>query len=337
MTILITGNAGFIGFHLSKRLLENGEKIIGFDNLNDYYDLKLKEARLEILKSFDESLFKFIKGNLQDKELIKSIFSQYKPSIVINLAAQAGVRYSLENPSSYVYSNVVGFLNIIEECKNHDIKHLVYASSSSVYGGNKRMPFLESHNVDHPISLYASTKKSNELMAHTYSHLFDIPTTGLRFFTVYGPWGRPDMALFLFTKSIISNVPIKIFNNGKMSRDFTYIDDVIESIIRVIRKPPLKNNSFDYQNLKPNNSWAPYQIFNIGNSNPIPLMDFIGALEKKLGKKAIKEFLPIQPGDVPFTESDSRLLEDFVSFKPSTSVQEGISKFVDWYKEYYQF
>ena len=337
MTILITGNAGFIGFHLSRRLLENGEKIIGFDNLNDYYDLKLKEARLEILKSFDESLFKFIKGNLQDKELIKSIFSQYKPSIVINLAGQAGVRYSLENPSSYVYSNVVGFLNIIEECKNHDIKHLVYASSSSVYGGNKRMPFLESHNVDHPISLYASTKKSNELMAHTYSHLFDIPTTGLRFFTVYGPWGRPDMALFLFTKSIISNVPIKIFNNGKMSRDFTYIDDVIESIIRVIRKPPLKNNSLDYQNLKPNNSWAPYQIFNIGNSKPIPLMDFIDALEKKLGKKAIKEFLPIQPGDVPFTESDSRLLEDFVSFKPNTSVQEGISKFVDWYKEYYQF
>ena len=335
MSILITGAAGFIGFHLSKRLIENGENVIGFDNLNNYYDPKLKEARLEILKSFNNHLFKFVKGSLEDKQSVQNVFLQYQPKVVVNLAAQAGVRYSLENPSSFLYSNVVGFFNVLEECKKNNIKHLVYASSSSVYGGNTKMPFLESHNVDHPISFYASTKKSNELMAHTYSHLFNIPTTGLRFFTVYGPWGRPDMALFLFTESILKELPIKIFNNGEMARDFSYIDDVIESILRVIKIPPVRNNNFDYQKLNPNNSWAPYQIFNIGNSNPTSLVDFINILEEKLEKKAIKEYHPIQPGDIPVTESDSKLLENLIDFKPSTTIHEGISKFVDWYKDFY--
>ena len=279
MTIFITGAAGFIGFHLSKRLIKNGNKVIGIDNLNNYYDPKLKEARLQILKNYD-NLFTFERINLEDKDALKEIFLRYKPEIIVNLAAQAGVRYSLQNPYAYIDSNIVGFVNLLEECRTNNIKHLVYASSSSVYGGNKQMPFIESQNVDHPISLYAASKKANELMAHSYSHLFNIPTTGLRFFTVYGPWGRPDMALFLFTKNIINNEPIKIFNNGEMTRDFTYIDDIVESITRVIQKPPQKNNSFDFKNLKPNNSWAPYQIFNIGNSNPTPLMHFIKCLEK---------------------------------------------------------
>tara|TARA_Y100000589_G_scaffold299459_1_gene308904 strand:- start:953 stop:1963 length:1011 start_codon:yes stop_codon:yes gene_type:complete len=334
MKIFVTGAAGFIGFHLCQRLIKDGNKVIGIDNLNDYYDPKLKEARLEILKSHNE-LFSFKKINLEDKEALKEIFSKYKPEIVVNLAAQAGVRYSLQNPYSYVDSNIVGFLNLLEECRSNDIEHLVYASSSSVYGGNTQMPFMESQNVDHPISLYAASKKANELMAHSYSHLFDIPTTGLRFFTVYGPWGRPDMALFLFTKNIISNKSIKIFNNGEMTRDFTYIEDIVESIIRVILKPPKKDNYFDFKNLQPDKSWAPYQIFNIGNSNPTPLMEFIHSLEKKLGKKAIKEYLPIQPGDVPNTESDTKSLEKWIDFKPSTSVDFGISKFVDWYKTFY--
>ena len=334
MTILVTGAAGFIGFHLSQRLLLNGDKVIGIDNLNDYYDPKLKKARLEILNA-NKNLFTFKKSNLEDKEVLKNIFLKYKPEIVVNLAAQAGVRYSLQNPYSYIDSNIVGFLNLLEECRRNNVKHLVYASSSSVYGGNTQMPFIESQNVDHPISVYAASKKANELMAHSYSHLFDIPTTGLRFFTVYGPWGRPDMALFLFTKNIINNKPIKIFNNGKMIRDFTYIDDIIESIIRVIQKPPKKDNNSSLENHKPDNSWAPDRIFNIGNSNPTPLMDFISSLEKKLGKIAIKKYLPIQPGDVPCTESDTRSLENWIDFKPSTSVDLGISKFVDWYKKFY--
>ena len=333
MTILVTGAAGFIGFHLSQRLLLNGDKVIGIDNLNDYYDPKLKKARLEILNA-NKNLFTFKKSNLEDKEVLKNIFLKYKPEIVVNLAAQAGVRYSLQNPYSYIDSNIVGFLNLLEECRRNNVKHLVYASSSSVYGGNTQMPFIESQNVDHPISIYAASKKANELMAHSYSHLFDIPTTGLRFFTVYGPWGRPDMALFLFTKNIINNKPIKIFNNGEMIRDFTYIDDIVESIIKVIQKPPKKDNSSS-ENHKPDNSWAPYRIFNIGNSNPTPLMNFISSLEKKLGKKAIKQFLPIQPGDVPCTESDTKSLEKWINFKPSTSVELGISKFVEWYKEFY--
>ena len=335
MTILVTGAAGFIGFHLSQRLLLNGDKVIGIDNLNDYYDPKLKKARLKILNA-NKNLFTFKKSNLEDKEVLKNIFLKYKPEIVVNLAAQAGVRYSLQNPYSYIDSNIVGFLNLLEECRRNTVKHLVYASSSSVYGGNTKMPFIESQNVDHPISLYAASKKSNELMAHSYSHLFDIPTTGLRFFTVYGPWGRPDMALFLFTKNIINNKPIKIFNNGEMIRDFTYIDDIVESIIRVIQKPPKKDNSSSLENHKPDNSWAPYRIFNIGNSNPTQLMNFISSLEKKLGKKAIKQYLPIQPGDVPGTESDTKSLEKWINFKPSTSVELGIAKFVEWYKEFYK-
>ena len=337
MTILVTGAAGFIGFHLSLKLLKNGEEVIGLDNLNNYYDPKLKESRLEILNTFNNKLFTFIKSNLEDKKSLKNIFKKYKPNLVINLAAQAGVRYSLENPYSYVNSNIVGFINLLEECRNNKVAHLVYASSSSVYGGNTKMPFTESQNVDHPVSLYAASKKANELMAHSYSHLFDIPTTGLRFFTVYGPWGRPDMALFLFTKSILNNEPIKIFNNGKMTRDFTYIDDIVESIIRVIKKPPKKNNSLYSKDLKPDNSWAPYQIFNIGNSNPTPLMDFISSIEKKLGKKAIKQYLPIQPGDVPNTDSETKSLEKWINFKPNTSVEVGISAFVEWYKKFYKY
>ena len=334
MTILITGAAGFIGFHLSKRLISNWNKVIGIYILNTYYDPRLKEARLEILNNYDD-FFSFKKINLEDKEALKEIFIKYKPEIIVNLAAQAGVRYSLQNPYSYVNSNIVGFVNLLEECRRNNVKHLVYASSSSVYGGNTQMPFIESQNVDHPISIYAASKKTNELMAHSYSHLFNIPTTGLRFFTVYGPWGRPDMALFMFTKNIINNEPIKIFNNGAMTRDFTYIDDIVESINRVIQKPPKKDDSFDFNNLKPDNSWAPYHIFNIGNSNPTPLMDFISCLEKKLGKKAIKQYLPIQPGDVPGTESDTKSLEKWINFKPCTSVEIGISEFVDWYKKFY--
>ena len=336
MTILVTGAAGFIGFHLSMKLIKNGQKVIGFDNLNNYYDPKLKKSRLEILNSLDSNLFHFIKGDLEDKSALQNIFYKYEPKIVVNLAAQAGVRYSLENPYSYINSNIVGFINILEECRKNSIDHLVYASSSSVYGGNTEMPFSETHNVDHPISIYAASKKANELMAHSYSHLYALPTTGLRFFTVYGPWGRPDMALFLFTKAIVSNEPIKVFNNGKMIRDFTYIDDIVESIMRVIKKPPTKNNSFDFQTLNPDNSWAPFHIFNIGNSNPTPLMDFITAIENQLGKNAIKEYLPIQPGDVPSTESDTKSLEKWIDFKPSTSVNEGIAKFILWYKEFYK-
>ena len=336
MTTLVTGVAGFIGFHLANRLIKEGERVIGIDNVNDYYDPSLKNARLKFLKSFREESFSFEKINLEDKELVLNIFENYKPDNVVNLAAQAGVRYSLENPDAYLNSNLVGFLNILEVCRNHNVKHLVYASSSSVYGGNTKMPFSELDNVDHPVSLYAATKKANELMAHSYSHLFDLPSTGLRFFTVYGPWGRPDMALFLFTKSIIEGKPIKIFNNGEMIRDFTYIDDIIESIYRVIKKPPLKNYSFNKDEPNASISWAPYKIFNIGNSNPTPLMIFIKALEKYLGKEAKKTFLPLQAGDVPATFADTELLEDWINFKPSTSVEEGISKFVEWYKVFYK-
>ena len=335
MAILVTGAVGFIGFHICKSLLNDGEKVVGFDNINDYYDPELKKARLNILTSLDNNLFTFVKGDLEDKNCVKNLFLSHKPTVVVNLAAQAGVRYSLENPKSYIDSNIVGFSNILEGCRNNKIEHLIYASSSSVYGGNKKMPFVESDNVDHPVSLYAATKKSNELMAHAYSHLFDIPSTGLRFFTVYGPWGRPDMALFLFTKSIIENKPIKVFNNGAMVRDFTYIDDIVESIKRLIKKPPTRNNIYENKNFDPNESWAPYRIFNIGNSNPTPLMDFIVALENSLGKKAIKKYLPIQPGDVTSTESSNKLLEEWINFKPNTSIKDGINKFVTWYKEFY--
>ena len=339
MNTLVTGSAGFIGYHLSKRLLEIGKPVIGIDNLNSYYDPKLKEGRLKELKKISEKEkipFVFIKVDLVDNEGLKKVFKEYKPSTVVHLAAQAGVRYSLENPSSYIQSNLVGFGNILERCKEQEINHLLYASSSSVYGGNTAIPFSEKQNVDHPISLYAATKKSNELMAHSYCHLYGIPITGLRFFTIYGPWGRPDMALFLFTKAILENTPIKVFNNGKMTRDFTFIDDSIECLIRLIDKVPKLENSFNRSNPDPSSSWAAHKIFNIGNSNPIPLSVFIDTLEKALGRRAKKEFFPIQSGDVEITYADTSSLEAWIGTTPSTTIENGISKFVNWYRSYYQ-
>ncbi len=329
----VTGAAGFIGFHLSKRLLKEGCQVIGLDNLNDYYDVNLKRARLDILKQ--EGNFQFIYANLEDRDAIDKIFKEYKIDIVVNLAAQAGVRYSLKNPYAYIQSNIVGFMNILEACRYNKVEHLVYASSSSVYGSNEKMPFSTSDNVDHPISLYAATKKSNELMAHTYSHLYGIPTTGLRFFTVYGPWGRPDMALFLFTKAILNDEPIKVFNYGKMERDFTYIDDIIEGVIRVMANPPKPNENFNKLNPNPSTSFAPYKIYNIGNNHPVKLGDFIETLERHLGKKAKKEYLPLQAGDVPKTYADVDDLIRDVGFKPNTSIDDGIGKFVEWYRGYY--
>ena len=335
MTTLVTGAAGFIGFHLSKRLIEQGEKVIGFDNLNDYYDPSLKEARLKILKNLPNQSFIFINEHLEQKKSLEKVFLKYKPNQVINLAAQAGVRYSITNPDAYVQSNLVGFINILECCRHNKIQHLVYASSSSVYGGNTNMPFSETQSVDHPVSLYAASKKANELMAHSYSHLYGLPATGLRFFTVYGPWGRPDMALFLFTKAILEGQPIKVFNEGNMIRDFTYIDDIIESLIRVIKKPPTKNKSFNCKAPNPSSSWAPHKVFNIGNSNPISLMEFIEAIENSLGIKAKKEFLPIQPGDVAATAANTYLLEEWIKFKPNTAINKGVSEFINWYKDFY--
>tara|TARA_Y100001968_G_scaffold288903_1_gene291519 strand:- start:6224 stop:7246 length:1023 start_codon:yes stop_codon:yes gene_type:complete len=338
MTVLVTGSAGFIGFHICNRLIRDNKRVIGFDNLNNYYDPQLKESRIEALNKelkSNTNQFSFFKGDLEDIKRLKEIFNQFKPEIVINLAAQAGVRYSLENPQAYISSNIVGFVNILECCRQYDVKHLIYASSSSVYGGNTVMPFSEKHSVDHPVSIYAATKKSNELMAHTYSHLYGLPTTGLRFFTVYGPWGRPDMALFLFTKAILNNEPINIFNNGKMIRDFTYIDDVIESLSRLIDKIPSKNNNFDKKSMSPSESWAPFKVFNIGNSTPTELMDYISEIEKNLGIKAIKNFLEMQPGDVQATSSDTSSLEKWIRFKPNTTIEEGVKSFISWYKKYY--
>ena len=339
MTVLVTGAAGFIGFHLSKRYLELGNSIIGFDNLNTYYDKELKNARLRELftiASKNGSNFEFIKGDLQNNEKVIEVFKNFKPRKVVNLAAQAGVRYSIKNPSEYVQSNLVGFANILEACRNFKIKHLVYASSSSVYGGNTNMPFFEKSSVDHPISLYAATKKSNELMAHTYSHLYKLPATGLRFFTVYGPWGRPDMALFLFTKSILNNEPIKVFNNGEMIRDFTYIDDIVESLVRVVNKPATPDKHFDTKNPNPSISWAPHKVFNIGNSKPTPLMEYINTIEHELGIKAIKIMQPIQPGDVQATESDCSQLYKWIGFRPNTSIKVGVKKFIEWYRNFYR-
>ena len=338
MRIVITGAAGFIGFHLSKRMLKENISLIGIDNINDYYDISLKEARLKELQKItikQNANFKFYKENINDKSKIEEIFKKYNPEIVINLAAQAGVRYSMENPSAYIQTNLVGFSNILELSRNYPVKHLIYASSSSVYGGNTKMPFSEIQNVDHPVSLYAATKRSNELLAHSYSHIYSIPATGLRFFTVYGPWGRPDMALFLFTKSILEGEPIKVFNHGEMTRDFTYIDDIVESIMRLLKKPPTQDKSFDTSNPNPATSWAPHRIFNIGNSNPESLKDYIKEIENNLGIKAKKELLPIQPGDVPATFSDCTRLESFINYKPNTSIEEGIRKFITWYKEFY--
>jgi UDP-glucuronate 4-epimerase len=332
MKYLITGAAGFIGFHLSKRLLGQGNSVIGVDNLNEYYDVNLKKSRLNGLKGDPE--FTFHKLDLVDQKGIEKLFSENDFDYVVNLAAQAGVRYSLTNPHSYVDSNVVGFLNILEGCRNSDIKHLVFASSSSVYGANTMMPFSVHHNVDHPISLYAATKKANELMAHAYSSLYRFPCTGLRFFTVYGPLGRPDMALFLFTKAIMENIPIDVYNQGKMKRDFTYIDDIVEGVTRVVEKIPEPDTDWNSDEPDSATSYAPYRIYNIGNNNPIELVKFIEVLEGCLGKKAEKNLLPMQPGDVHETCAD---VDDLVNigFKPSTPIEKGIKKFVEWYLSYY--
>ncbi len=333
MKILITGAAGFIGFHLSKKLLDKSYQIIGIDNLNDYYDPSLKQSRLEILGKYNN--FNFHKVDLKDKATVDHIFETYQPTHVINLAAQAGVRYSIENPYAYVDSNLTGFMNILEACRNYPVEHLLYASSSSVYGGNKVAPFSTNHNVDHPVSLYAATKKSNELMAHTYSHLYGIPTTGLRFFTVYGPYGRPDMAYFSFTKDILAGKSIKVFNHGKMERDFTYIDDIVEGIVKLIEKAPTANKDWDESKDDLSTSFAPYKIYNIGNNNPVQLMRFIKALESALGKEAEKIYMDMQPGDVLRTYADVSDLERDINFKPSTSIEDGLQKFVEWYEEYY--
>lgn len=332
--ILITGAAGFIGYHLSKKLLALGHIVIGVDNLNDYYDVNLKKSRLDLIANHPN--FYFHEIDITDKKAIDSLFAEKKPSYVINLAAQAGVRYSIINPYAYLESNLTGFLNIIEACRHNQVKHLVYASSSSVYGANKLMPFSVHHNVDHPISLYAATKKANELMAHTYSALYNLPTTGLRFFTVYGPYGRPDMALFLFTKAILEGKPIDVYNNGKMRRDFTYVEDIVEGITRLIPKIPTPN--IEWNGLKPDpaSSFAPYKIFNIGNNQPVELMRFIEVIEEKVGKKAIKNLLPLQDGDVPETFADIDALTKEVDFKPATPIETGIGNFIDWYKDYYK-
>ena len=330
--VLVTGAAGFIGFSVCNELIRLGIEVCGIDNLNHYYDPRLKESRLKILLQKE---MPFSKIDLSDKEKIDSCFIKYKPTVVINLAAQAGVRYSLENPHAYVNSNIVGFLNVLEACKNNSVEHFIYASSSSVYGLNKSFPFSENHNVDHPISLYAASKKSNEAMAHAYSHIFNLPCTGLRFFTVYGPWGRPDMALYIFTKKIISGEPIDVYGHGKMKRDFTFIDDIVEGVIRLIDKPSNGNKNWSGKKPSPSSSSAPWAIFNIGNNKPTKLEYFISLIEKNLGKKAIKNYLEMQPGDVSETAADIDNLDRIIGFKPSTSIEDGIPKFISWYKNYH--
>ena len=332
-TVLITGAAGFIGFHLATRLLDSGYHVTGVDNLNPYYDVSLKEDRLAILAPHEN--FEFHKIDLLDKNGLEKIFSNTSFDVVVNLAAQAGVRYSLTNPDAYVDSNIVGFVNILECCRHNNVKHLVFASSSSVYGANTKMPFSVHDNVDHPVSLYAASKKSNELMAHTYSHLFQLSCTGLRFFTVYGPWGRPDMALFLFTKAMLAGKPIKVFNHGKMKRDFTYIDDIVEGVVRVMGRLPEPNQEWSGDAPDPGSSYAPYKLYNIGNNNPVKLMEFIAVIENALGKKAKKEFLDLQPGDIPATYADIDDLIKDVGFKPATTIETGIEWFISWYEDYY--
>jgi UDP-glucuronate 4-epimerase len=334
MKILVTGAAGFIGMTTSLRLLARGDKVVGLDNLNDYYEVSLKENRLKRLTC--QPGFRFVKLDVADRPGMEKLFAEEKFDKVIHLAAQAGVRYSLQNPHAYVDSNIVGFVNILEGCRHNGVKHLVYASSSSVYGGNTRMPFSEHDSVDHPVSLYAATKKANELMAHTYSHLYGLPTTGLRFFTVYGPWGRPDMALFLFTKAILEGRPIDVFNYGKMQRDFTYVDDIVEGVIRVTDRIAEPNPAYLSDEADPATSNVPYRVFNIGNHNPVPLMDFIGAIEEALGRTAEKNLLPLQDGDVPATYADTALLDEWVGFAPATSVKEGVGRFIAWYRDYYK-
>jgi len=333
MSILVTGAAGFIGYHVTRRLLDRGDTIVGLDNLTAYYDVSLKEARLARLTKHPG--FRFAKLDLADREGMAGLFATEQPQRIVHLAAQAGVRYSLENPHAYVDSNLTGFVNILEGCRHGGVEHLVYASSSSVYGGNTRLPFSEHDNIDHPVSLYAATKKANELMAHTYSHLFRLPSTGLRFFTVYGPWGRPDMALFLFTRAILDGRPIDVFNHGNMVRDFTYIDDIVEGVVRLVDRPAEANAAFDPAWPDPGTSNAPYRVFNIGNSQPTPLADYIEALEEALGRKAERNYLPMQPGDVPATSANTDELDAWVGFKPNTPVREGVRRFVEWYREYY--
>ncbi len=333
MKILITGAAGFIGFHLAKRLLARGDDVIGLDNLNPYYDVRLKHARLAQLET--QPNFQFVKLDLANRAGLTKLFATSHIQRVVNLAAQAGVRYSLENPYAYIDSNIVGFMNLLENCRHHHVEHLVFASSSSVYGLNTQMPFSVHHNVDHPISLYAATKKANELMAHTYAHLYQLPTTGLRFFTVYGPWGRPDMALFKFTKAILADLPIEVYNYGKMQRDFTYIDDIVEGVVRVLDHLPTPNPNWSGNSPDPCSSPAPYRLYNIGNNNPVELMQFIETLEQTLGKTAQKQLLPLQAGDVPATYANVEDLQQDVGFKPSTPVEVGIGRFVEWYKSYY--
>ena len=332
-TILVTGAAGFIGFHVAMRLLERGDHVIGLDNLNDYYDVRLKEARLAQLRPRER--FTFIKLDLANRQGMKDLFADQSIQRVVHLAAQAGVRYSLVNPHAYTESNIEGFMNILEGCRHNQIEHLVYASSSSVYGGNTHMPFSIHDNVDHPVSLYAASKKANELMAHCYAHLYRLPCTGLRFFTVYGPWGRPDMALFIFTKAILEGKPIDVFNQGKMKRDFTYIDDIVEGIIRTLDHPATANPSWSGERPDPGTSSAPARIYNIGNHQPVELLDLIGVLEQAVGKKAEKRLLPIQPGDVPATYADIEDLTNDVGFRPNTPVEVGIPRFVKWYREFY--
>lgn len=349
MKVLVTGTAGFIGFHLAAALLQRGDNVVGLDCINNYYDVNLKYDRLEqygiearnleynaLVTSTTHKNYSFIKLQLEDRASLDKLFSEQHFDVVVNLAAQAGVRYSLTNPQAYIDSNIVGFTNILEMVRHHQIKNLVYASSSSVYGLNEAVPFSTSQNVDHPMSLYAATKKSNELMAHVYSHLFNIPTTGLRFFTVYGPWGRPDMALFLFTKAITANKPIQVFNNGEMVRDFTFVADIVHGIIRVVDNPPAGDVSWDPKDPNPSTSSAPYQVYNIGNNSPVKLLDFINAIEKELGIPASKQFLPLQPGDVPATYADVSDLVANLDYKPDTSIKEGIKAFLDWYRSYYK-
>lgn len=334
MKVLVTGAAGFIGFHLSRRLLTDGHEVCGLDNLNDYYSVELKKDRLARIET--DPKFSFYYADLADRPKMKQLFADNRFDCVVNLAAQAGVRYSLENPESYVDSNLVGFGNILEGCRHGGVKHLVYASSSSVYGLNTAMPFSVRQNVDHPISLYAASKKANELMAHTYSYLYGLPTTGLRFFTVYGPWGRPDMAYFVFTKAILNDEPIKIFNNGDMKRDFTYIDDIIEGLVRVMARIPEPDDKWSSDAPDPSSSPAPYRLYNIGNNQPVALMDFIKAIETALGKTAKKDFQPLQPGDVPATWADVEDLISVTGFSPSTPVEKGIDEFIQWYRAYYK-
>ncbi|MGD9859306.1 MAG: NAD-dependent epimerase [Marinobacterium sp.] len=338
MKVLVTGNAGFIGFHTAMKLLQRGDEVVGFDNVNDYYDTGLKEARLSCLEQTAAdtgSTYQFIRANLADRDAVESCFAEHGFDRVIHLAAQAGVRYSIENPHAYVESNLVGFVNVLEACRQHQVGHLTYASTSSVYGANTHMPFSEHDGVNHPVQFYAATKRSNELMAHSYSHLFGLPTTGLRFFTVYGPWGRPDMAPHLFTSRILAGEPIKVFNNGNHSRDFTYIDDIVEGVIRASDQPARSNPDWDSDHPDPATSKAPFRLYNIGNSDAVKLGDFIAAIETATGKKARKEMLPLQPGDVPDTFADSSALQQSVGYKPATSVDEGVNRFVQWYREYY--